>query len=644
MTSISDLAEVTRDDDDDSDAEFSPSKLETRGVAEQLAHVLVADAIPASLNRRLGKSVPVCVVITVPGVDWCSPIALALGSRWPNARIIARDGSSRSEDKPARGNDQVALTLAQGRPVFGVSHAPQRYLPSALMSAADAYLDIVGPTQRQMRGILKYCTRPPIPRYIPDAPASGLSFHEIAAAIRGGQSAKQAIANLIRARATKSTITPDDDTPRLESLVGLGAAKEWGLALASGLTEWRRNNVAWSTLSSSAVFYGPPGTGKSLAARALAKSCDAALVSTSVGAWFATSDGNLDGVIKAAQAAFDEARARIPSILFIDELDAIPNRAALSPRGKDWWTPVVNFLLTLFDIVVTSRDGTILLGATNHINQLDAALIRPGRFDKIIEILPPTADEIAVIIRQHLGTDLPAADLAMIATLGGEATGAVAAGWVRQARAAANAAGRPIAVGDLIAAVAPTERRNPTDVWRIAVHEAGHAVAHVSVGHVLGSVSIIETSGAEGRTEAQLGTRCLTADGLDEMVVSGLAGRAAEIEIVGSPSAGAEGDLAEATALLTAAIASFGLGPSLLHVSPSSDVADALRLDAKLRCEVSERLATLHARAIACIRQRRPQVEALARALVVRRALSGREASQIIAGGASAGPSLMRNP
>ena len=487
---------------------------------------------------------------------------------------------------------------------------------------------IVAPTTQQLRRVLRLCADRPVPRTLPEEPASGLSFSEIVAAIRAGQSATQALANMARARASKTVLSPTDETPRLEDLVGLGEAKEWGTTLVSCLSAWKRNEVQWSSLSTAAVLFGPPGTGKSMMARSLAKSCGIAYIGTSVGSWFGTSGGHLDDIIKAAQSAFDNARAQSPSLLFVDELDSVPNRTTLSKRNRDFWTPVVNFLLTLFDTGTTNRDGTILLDATNFAENLDDALVRPGRFDRLIRIPQPTSDDIAAIMRMNLGTELPGANLHMVAKLGGRATGASASGWVRQARAMAQAAGRSLTLDDLVAAVAPKENRSVADVWRVAVHEAGHAVAGLHFGHATGDVSIVKSMTSEGRASLWLPGPCPTASDIETVAICLLAGRAAEIEFLGAPSAGAEGDLERATSLVAAALTSFGLAGELVHLAPSAIAAKTLRRDLVLRKEVSRRLAALQEEANAIVRGN-AAVEAIARELVARRALAGDDVRQI---------------
>ena len=218
--------------------------------------------------------------------------------------------------------------------------------------------------------------------------------------------------------------------------------------------------------------------------RSLARALGLPLIATSVSAWFAQTAGNLDDVIKAADEVFATAAAVAPAIVFLDELDAVPDRATLSPRGRDWWTPVVTHLLLVLDLAVSGENGrTIVLGATNHPERLDSALIRPGRLDRILRIGPPDAPARAGILAMHLkGEILEGVDLGEAANLAEGMTGAELAEAVKRARRAARVAGRPLALADLSAAIAPPDARSEAERRRTAVHEAGHAVAMLAVG------------------------------------------------------------------------------------------------------------------------------------------------------------------
>jgi DNA polymerase III delta prime subunit len=601
-------------------------------VKPTLARLTLDDVIPRSLARRLDAGEALALVLQVPSADWCAPLETAIITRW-RCYVVARDGSARTQHKPTLGNDKVTEKLIAGFSVIGISQNPALLLPSALLTTADAYLVVRPPGPRLIRQLLKTCVGRPIPRIIPPDVTGGLSFDEISGAFRYGASARLIIDLLARAVATKTRVSVVDKTPPLQDLAGYGDAKDWGLALAADVQAWRRGDLAWP-LSSAAILSGPPGTGKSLFAKALAISCGTPIVVTSVGAWFSKNEGNLGDVIQAAQAAWDSARAIASSggvTLFIDEIDGLPDRSTMTDRGKEWWTPLVNFCLTLFDGAVTDRTGIILLGATNHFDNLDAALVRSGRFEKRFDIKPPGPEDLAHTLRLHLGDALQGADLVPFARLRPGSTGADAARWAREAQSLARAAGRAINASDLMAVIAPPDPRPESEIRLVAVHEAGHAVVNLAVGLRVSSVSIIETKGRGGATVAQAFlTSFPTAAQIEATIIAVLAGRAAEEIFLGSPSAGAETDLANASALAASLHGSVGLGATLVHLTPSNSAASLLLLDPILRGEVDAHLGRLYVRSLEIIRARRKAVMAVADELVKRRMLSGAELAVIV--------------
>lgn len=599
-------------------------------IAAELPYALLLKALPRPIRRRLERGDPLALTVTVPGPDWVEPIGGAAKALNSDAKVFCRDGSAKNQHKPSVGSDEVSAALIQGRAVIGVSHAPQRYLPSSLVVCADGHLTIASPDSATLRRLLRSCASGSVPRFIPEGVATGLAYHEIVAAFRANASPRTVLQNLAHASSAKSRVSTTDTTPPLEKLPGYsGDAREWGMALVDGINRWRGGKAAWSELPTAAVLAGPPGTGKTLYAKALARSCGLPIIVTSVGQWFSTTDGNLGDVCRALQLAWDAAKSSAPSIFFIDELDALPSRETLSDRAREWWTSLITLALTLFDGAVTDRSGVVLLGATNHRAQLDPALIRSGRFERIIEVPLPTSDDLASILRFHLGGDLPSADLSSIVRLAVGACAADAARWVRDARATAKAAGRDMAADDLMAAIAPADTRSPSDIRRAAVHEAGHAVAQIALGGSIESVTIVATERSGGRTRTSgLLPDLPTARDLDMEGVVTLAGRAAEATFLGAPSAGAESDLARATELVCMQHASSGLGSSLVHLAPSGS-ASALLIDPKFRQTVEQHIARLYSEAAALVRERQADVTAVADALVKRRVLSGAQVRAI---------------
>jgi ATP-dependent Zn protease len=364
----------------------------------------------------------------------------------------------------------------------------------------------------------------------------------------------------------------------------------------------------------------------------LARELRAPLVATSVGTWLGGVErGTLDAVIRAAREshglAARHAAASGVAIWFVDEIDALPDRATLDARNRDWWTPVVTETLTLLDGALAAP-GVIVVGATNHPSRLDAALVRPGRLSRTIWIDPPDEAAVPGILRLHLGSDLPEADLTALAGLGLGRTGAALQAAVVQARAMARRERRPLTVADLAGALAPTDPRSPADRWRAAVHEAGHTLAALALGREVARVSILPEGAAGGMTVMVKPTTVPTRPVIEDDVVVLLAGRAAEETCLGWVSAGSAGDLREATTHLLEAYVRFGLGDRLRAMPADLPM---LALDPGLARAVEEDLASLYARALSIVRATRYDLGRLAEALMARRVLSGPELAAVLA-------------
>lgn len=190
--------------------------------------------------------------------------------------------------------------------------------------------------------------------------------------------------------------------PTIENLTGYGDAAKWALALQQDLTLFRTGAIGWEDMSTKLLLSGPPGTGKTLFARALCNSLEVPLISTSVSTWL--EPGYLGDVIKRMSAAFAEAEADSPSILFIDEFDGIGRRGAAG-EGTHYCDQIVNRLLVLLD--GTSRtNGVIVVAATNAPHAIDEALLRSGRMETHVVLALPDTDELVGILAHHLGDDL----------------------------------------------------------------------------------------------------------------------------------------------------------------------------------------------------------------------------------------------
>lgn len=455
-------------------------------------------------------------------------------------------------------------------------------MPSVLVASADMTIRIAQPDAGTIARAMQFCLHGLVPEELPRDLGAGLDFNELAAALRPGSKPAEAVQRMqaiVKARSGDSASAIA--LPSLEEAIFYGEARDWGLALAADVAQSKATGD-WTITDRGAVFFGAPGTGKSWLARIIARACQLPIIEASVADLFGSSPGYLDSVVKAQRAVFARAATSAPCVLFWDEVEAMPNRATLSPRGRDWWLPVVDDFLLL---VSSAPPGVIIIGATNHLELVDAALLRPGRLERAIEIkASDTAEGLAMILRFHLGGDLAGEDLVPLAHMGLGATAAVAMEWVRRARRTARRANREMILHDLIAVMAPPDTRPPEIMRRAAIHEAAHAVIAMRIGGAnVRSVSLLPQSGSNGRINVgeipHLGLR--GRDHFEKIAIGLLAGRAGEIVFYGHASAGAGGDrtsdLAIVTRLVASIHASLGLADSLLYRGDAPSLGEALK-------------------------------------------------------------------
>ncbi len=606
-----------------------------------VAMAALQDLLTPRQLERIGRRSATALVIQVPGPEWCDPVERALNQLASFGWICNRHGASK-QDKPSVGNEKVSDQLTCGLNVAGVSTDPGRYLPGSLVTGADIAVE-VRLTDRVVRAAIALVTGKEC-RRLPPGVVAGLTLDEIAVAIRRGSTPAACRRRLAATAAAK--VRPDAslaDVPVLSELKGYeGAAMDWALALKAQVDDWRAGRLGrFEQIADRAVcFASAPGLGKTTLARSVAKTLRLPCLETSVASWFANAGaGYLGEIVQQAEAVWQRAAAfGGPVVVLLDELDGLPARSSVASRNRDFWTPIVHSLLLSLDGSGSGKTkNCIIIGATNHAEFLDEALIRPGRLNRVIHIQPPAPPALAAIIRQHLGDDLPGIDLLPVATLASGSTGAMAAGWVRTARAAARTAGRPMRLADLLDLVAEPDERPPGERLAVARHEAAHAAALLRLGVAeIEHVSVIPHGRFAGRTCSRLLRPDLrTRDQVEAHVVAILAGRAAD-EAWAEPntgSAGGEGsDLAMATALVAALHAAWCLGGSLLHRAATQEQAVALaRTDPAFRDLVETELGRLYARSLAFVRENADAVERLARRLVEAGIVGGREVRDIVA-------------
>ncbi|GAB5426661.1 MAG: AAA family ATPase [Devosia indica] len=639
-------------DEDDLDGPASERK--RRASMRRSSHdvqVTLAAALLESVVGERGIDVirnqdSFCLVIEAPGADWVFALQRMLTrfSDWDHHQAKSQARRSSLTDEAAI-NAQAIAAMSSGGRVFGVSQSPKAMLSSALVSAADMHVVLPQPSNAVISTVIRTVTGK-IVKAMPDGIAAGLGFEEIVSCIRQGSTPAQCVDRLVRAAKRKcSTETIGDDVPLVEDLHGYGEEiRTWALNLVDDLKEWRQGKIAMADIDRNIVMYSSPGLGKTTFVKSLAKSAGLPLIATSVAQWFLNSSGNLDGVIKQCDQVFDAAKAVAPAILFLDELDGLPNRATLDSRNSDWWAPVIGHVLTLLDGATSSpASQLIVIGATNHAEKLDAALIRPGRLNRAIEIPMPDEMALAGILRQHLAGDLVGADLTEAARLAVGSSGAQIAAWVKAARRKARSEGRAMVMTDLLFVIAPPDHRSKELLRRISIHEAGHAV----VTHTLGTsgvsaLSIIASGNRGGYVSFDSEVTYATREALEHAAMQHLAGRAAEEVIFGDPGTGAGGnpgsDLATATRIVALIHLGLGLGETMIYQGDAEETAIILARSPSAAAIVEAHLRQLYSRTLDLIRANATMVETVAAELVERRYINGERFLEIIEGRSKAMP------
>ena len=615
------MAENFEDDDDINDG--TPL---SRIVVAQLA---LERVIPKGLIGDIAAGRVRGVLLTVPSATWVSAITVAAQAVFPE------DSSFISVTARSRSGDQGQVSPS-ARFVVAISQSPDLLLPRATLMACDVELRIEQPDGHLIRKAAKRLLRGRIGAEFAGVPVSGLDLDEIAACLPRDGTAALAKRRFENAARKKTSTARTGDVPTLAEAAGYGQAHLWALDLQRDLDDLRAGLISAEDCDRGAILVGKPGTGKSLFARILAKSCGLPIVATTMGELFTNGTGYLDSVMKSLRQAFDQARERAPSLLFIDEIDSFPSRESLSERNRDYWTPLVNDFLVLLDSATSSSEGVVVLGATNNAGSIDPALIRPGRLERILYIDPPDAVSLAKIMRYYLRDDLPDTDLVALASARQGATGAEVQEWVRAARRSARRAGRTMVFEDLVTQVVAPDRRSADDVERAAIHEAGHAVATVVLSpNTLVSVTIVRTHASSGNTSAlRFGKDLMVERDLDNLACRLLAGRAAEEVLLGDVSTGSGGDvasdLAQVTNLVCMKHLSLGMADELLWRSSPTDVHAALALDPNLRAKVSADMSQLYLKTKSLISTYRAHVSAVAETLKAMRTLSGAEVASIV--------------
>ena len=452
------------------------------------------------------------------------------------------------------------------------------------------------------------------------------------------------VMNFGRSRAQMSD--PSKNKIRFADVAGAVEEKEELKELVDFLRNPRTYLALGARIPKGVLLVGPPGTGKTLLAKAVAGEADVPFFSIS-GSDFVEMFVGVGA--SRVRDLFEQAKRNSPSIVFIDEIDAVGrHRGAGLGGGHDEREQTLNQLLVEMD-GFAANEGVIVMAATNRRDILDPALLRPGRFDRQITVNYPDVDGRVEILKVHSrGKPLAAdVDLENIAKRTPFATGADLENIMNEAAIrAARARKTQIDQSMLIEAVervqmGPEKKSHKVleeDRKLVAYHEAGHAI----VGHFLPlcdevhTVTIVPRGGAGGFTLSLPSKELdnMSRNQLLQRTSMMLGGHAAERLIFHDVYTGAQSDLQHATSTCRAMVTRFGMSDKIGTIYLDSDQEVFVgasfghsreyseELAAKVDAEVSELLKSCYQTAMDTLTQHQDKLNGLAELLIERETLS----------------------
>ena len=479
-------------------------------------------------------------------------------------------------------------------------------VPSAL-AGADLILDLP-PMTPEMLALLFEAAHDEVPSDVLGFPsADKLRTADLVAHIRRARPAAACLSGLQQVVSAKVE-TPKQATVRLDDLAGYGEAKTWGLELGQDMKQWREGKLDWDDVDHRAVVLaGPPGTGKTSFASVLAATLEVPLIASNVAEW--NGHKHLSGTLNRMKEVFAQATANAPCVLLIDELDGISSRTQISGDYVEYWTEIVNLMLVLVTEAM-STPGVVIVGATNHVERIDPALMRAGRLDRIIRIELPDADAIAAILARYVGAGVHRRDLSPLAQRLVGQTGADIEKLVRAAKASARRAGRMFSISDLEAQVPdPFHKLLPRIRRRIAVYRNAQRIVAQALGLAEMAPNGNELARQLAKTLAE--ERFHTEQTCNDMLAVIMAGRAGEEIVFGDVSTFGSSfpgsDLAVATAIAKDLEFKTGFGECGLIYIDGPDHRPAFSSPAA--ASVRRRIETALARASAVLLENTEELE-----------------------------------
>jgi cell division protease FtsH len=446
-----------------------------------------------------------------------------------------------------------------------------------------------------------------------------------------------ALGNFGRSQARR--IDPETIRITFADVAGIDEAKSELTEIVDFLRNPERYGRLGGRMPHGVLLSGAPGTGKTLLARAVAGEAHAAFFSISASEFIEA----IVGVgASRVRDLFAKAKEAAPSIIFIDELDAVgrSRQGSVSMAGSnDEREQTLNQILTEMD-GFESVEAVVVLAATNRAEILDAALLRPGRFDRRVAVQPPDRMGRRQILEVHTRS-IPLADSVDLEALAATTPGMVGADLANLANEAALLAARRnhhcVETGDFTDSLEKILLGAPrgivlsaTDRERTAFHESGHALVGMLTpgADPVRKVSIIPRGMALGVTLSAPDDDQVsyTREDLLGKIKVALGGRVAEEIVYGTITTGAESDIEQVTAIARQMVGRWGMSEAIGFVSvlPSDGRAPFMigtdhTSEATQRIvddEVRQLIDTAHREVTVTLAEHRDQLEALAQALL----------------------------
>ena len=452
--------------------------------------------------------------------------------------------------------------------------------------------------------------------------------------------------------------TSSDKKVTFKDVSGVEEAKEELKEVVDFLKSPQKYTALGGKIPKGVLLVGPPGTGKTLLARAVAGEADVPFFSMS-GSDFVEMFVGVGA--SRVRDLFEQGKKHAPCILFIDEIDAVGrHRGAGLGGGHDEREQTLNQLLVEMD-GFESNEGVILIAATNRIDVLDRALLRPGRFDRRVMVSSPDIRGRLGILKVHT-TKTPmekGVDLEVIARGTPGFTGADLANLVNEAALnAARTNKKGLAMGDFEMAkdkvLMGPERKSMVISEKekrvTAYHEAGHTLVGMNLPHTdpIHKVSIMPRGGALGVTQTlpNEDMHNLTREKAENFIAFLMGGRCAEELVFGEITNGASNDIERATSLSRNMICMWGMnkniGPINFHKTGSNpygssgDPGDYSDYSEATAQQIDKELGNLikknYEQAMDILTSNRDALERLAKGLIIWETLDINQVKGLIAG------------